>query len=107
MSTYTIDKLPDDALPDITELSGDLRLLAEKVGVRLALEISELFDCTPARFYGHKRYLTRWRDRQMRAEYDKGGISVVELARKYGVSERHTYNILGFEPGEERQLKMF
>ena len=107
MSSYTIDNLPDDALPDIDELSGDLRLLAEKVGVRLALEISAVFDGTPARFYGHNRYIRRWRDRQMRSEYDKGKISVIDLARKYGVSERHTYNILGMAPGDERQLRLF
>lgn len=107
MSRYTVDKLPEDALPDIEELSGDLRLLAEVVGVRLALRISELFDGTPARLYGHDRWLRRLRDKEMRAEYDRGGISVVDLARKYGVSERHAYNILGMEPGEDRQLKLF
>ena len=107
MSRYTVDKLPEEALPDIEELSGDLRLLAEVVGVRLALRISELFGGTPVRLYGHDRYLRRLRDKEMRAEYDRGNISVVDLARKYGVSERHTYNILGMEPGEDRQLKLF
>jgi len=107
MSSYTIDKLPDEALPAVVELKGDLRMLAEKVGVRLALQISELFDGTPARLYGHRRWLVVWRDRQIRAEYDKGGVSVVDLARKYGLSERHVYNILGQEPGEDRQLRLF
>lgn len=107
MSSYTIDKLPDEALPEIDELKGDLRMLAETVGVRQALQISELFDGTPARLYGHRRWLLKWRDRQIRADYDKGGISVVDLARKYGVSERHVYNILGQEPGEDRQLRLF
>jgi Mor family transcriptional regulator len=107
MSGYTVDKLPEEALPDVTELSGDLQMLAEVVGVRLALQIAELFDGTPARLYGHRRWLVKWRDKQMRGEYDGGGISVVDLARKYGVSERHAYNILGQEPVEERQLKLF
>ena len=107
MSAYTIDKLPEEAMPDVTELSGDLRMLAELVGVRLALQISELFDGTSARFYGHHRLLRGWRDKQMRGEYDSGGISVVDLARKYGVSERQAYNILGQEPVDERQLKLF
>ena len=95
MSSYTFDDLPDEALPDINELKGDLRMLAEKVGVRAALQASELFAGTPARLGGNRRYLVRWRDKQMRMEYDKGGISVVELSRKYGTSERHAYNILG------------
>lgn len=95
MSSYSIDNLPDEALPDVTELKGDLRILAEEVGVRLALQISALFDGTPARLCGHRRWTVKWRDRQMRAEYDAGGISIIDLARKYGVSERHAYNILG------------
>ncbi|MBA3007923.1 MAG: hypothetical protein FP810_15380 [Desulfocapsa sp.] len=107
MSKYTVDNLPEEALPKLAELSGDLQMLAERFGVRLALQISELFDGTPARLYGHRRWLVKHRDKQMRAEYDGGGISVVDLARKYGVSERHAYNILGQEPGEDRQLKLF
>jgi len=107
MSSYTIDNLPDDALPPLEALSGDLRMLAEKIGVRMALQVSELFDSTPARLYGHRRWLVKWRDRQIRAEYDRGGISIVDLARKYGISERHAYNILGQEPGEDKQLRLF
>jgi len=107
MSTYTIDNLPDEALPALDELTGDLRLLAERFGVRLALQISALFDSTPARLYGHDRWVRKWRDKQMRAEYDRGGISIVALARKFGVSERHAYNILGLEPGEDKQMRLF
>lgn len=107
MSSLKISDLPDDAMPKIEELSGDLRILAELVGVRQALEISELFDSTPARLYSHDRWKRRWRDRQMRAEYDRGGISVVDLARKYNMSERQAYNILGMEPGEDKQMKLF
>jgi Mor family transcriptional regulator len=107
MSRYTVDNLPDEALPKLGELNGDLHLLAEHCGVRTALRISELFDGTPARLYGHRRWLREWRDKQIRAEYDKGGISAVDLARKYRISERQIYNILGFEPGEERQLRLF
>ncbi len=105
--SYTIDDLPDECLPELDELSGDLRMLAEKVGVRKALEISELFNGTPARLYGHHRWVVRQRDREMRKEYDRGGISVVDLARKYKVSERQAYTILGQEPGEDRQLRLF
>ncbi len=95
MKSYTFDDLPDEALPDINELKGDLHMLAEKIGVRAALRVSEVFAGTPANLGGTRRYLVRWRDKQMRMEYDKGGISVAQLARKYGISDRHTYNILG------------
>ncbi len=107
MSRYTVDSLPENALPELAEITGDLRILAEIVGMRIALQISERFDSTPLRLYGHRRWLIRWRDKQIRADYDKGGISVVDLARKYGLSDRHVYNILGTEPGEDRQLTLF
>jgi Mor family transcriptional regulator len=105
--SYKVADLPDDCLPGLDELNGDLRMLAEKVGVRKALEISELFGGTTACFFGHRRHLNRWRDKQIRAEYDAGGISVTELARKYNLSERHVYTILGQQPGEDKQLKLF
>jgi hypothetical protein len=107
MSKYTVDNLPEDALPELDELSGDLRILAEVVGVRDALRISERFDSTPIRVYGYKKWVRAWRDQQIRKEYDNGGISQVNLARKYGMSDRHICNILGMEPGEERQLRLF
>lgn len=105
--SYTIDDLPDEYLPEIDELSGDLRMLAEKVGVRTALQISALFDGTPARLYGHRRWVLKWRDKEIRAEYDKGGISIIDLARKVGLSDRHVLTILGKEPGEDKQLRLF
>ena len=105
--SYKVDDLPDDALPGLDELNGDLRMLAELVGVRRALEISELFNGTTACFFGHQRFLNRWRDKQIRAEYDRGGITVSKLARKYTICERQMYNILGQQPGEDRQLRLF
>jgi AraC-like DNA-binding protein len=107
MSTYTINDMPDQYLPELSDLTGDLRMLAELVGVRMALQISALFDGTPARLYGHRRWLIRWRDQLIRAEYDKGGISIIDLARKVGLSDRHVLTILGKVPGEERQMKLF
>lgn len=107
MSRYSIDNLPDDALPEMEELAGDLRILAELVGVRMALKISERFDGTPARLYGHRRWLTRFRDGKIREEYDRGGVSGVELARRYGLSDRHIWNILGKVEGENQQLMLF
>lgn len=107
---YTIDDMPDEYLPDISELRGDLRMLAELVDVRNALRISALFDGTPARLYGHRRWLIKWRDQEIRAEYDRGGISIVDLARKVNLSDRHVLTILGkaeAEAAADRQLKLF
>lgn len=107
MKKWTVEKLPDEALPNIEELTGDMRVLAEMVGVRKALEISQWFDGTPGRFYGHTKWIRRWRDQCMRRDYDSGDYSVVDIARNYGVSERQAYNVLGKEPEEDRQLSFW
>lgn len=107
MNRYSIEQMPDDVLPAITDLTGDLYILAEMVGVRKALEISERFDSTPIRLYGHKKWLRRWRDQCMREEYDQGNITVVELARRHNMGERQTFNILGKEPVDDRQLSLW
>jgi Mor family transcriptional regulator len=90
-----IIELPDDALPDIEELAGDLRLLAEIVGVKLALLVAQRLGGTPLRIATGRKWVLRRRNKMMRAEYDRGGITVVDLARKYRVGERQAYNILG------------
>ena len=98
--------LPPDALPDISELSGDLRLLAEIVGVGKALEVAQRFHGTPIRLWGASRFVRRHRDRAIRRDYD-AGMTGVELARKYRLSERHIWNILGSPEPEERQRGLF
>jgi len=93
---YEIIELPDDALPDVEELSGDLRLLAEipDVGVRRALRIAQEFGGTMIRLYNLNKFLRRHRDRCIRRDYD-AGLTAIELARKYQLSERQIWNILG------------
>lgn len=100
-------ELPDEALPALEELSGDLRLLAEIIGVRLALRVAQVFSGTPIRVYGVRKWIIRHRDRCMRREYDQGGISGVDLGRKYKVGERQTWYILGSAEPDERQIRMF
>ena len=102
-----IIELPDDALPDLSELQGDLRLLAEIVGVRLALVVAQRLGGTPLRIVTGKKWLLRWRDRCMRRDYDRGSITVVELARKYSMSDRQAYNILGQAEPDTRQMRMW
>lgn len=107
MKKWTVASLPDEAMPDLDDLTGDLRLLADMVGVRNALEIAEFFGGTPAQFYNYRKFILRWRDQKIREEYDAGGVTVVELARRHDLSDRQVYNILGQEPCEDRQLKLF
>lgn len=51
--------------------------------------------------------LIRWRDKLIKAEYDEGKTTVVRLARKYNLSDRQMYNILGEKVDKTRQLKLF
>ncbi|HHO49273.1 MAG TPA: hypothetical protein ENN06_12630 [Desulfobacteraceae bacterium] len=106
---FDIVELPDDALPGINELDGDLRLLAEIIGVRQAIRVAQVFNGTAIRIYGGKKWVRRHRDRCARRDYDSGNYTGVELARRYRVSERQIWNILGAtEPAEdERQMKLF
>ncbi len=100
--------LPDDALPSLEELTGDLRLLAETIGdVRIALEVAQLIGSTPLRLTGVKKWRLRHRNRCMRKEYDRGNISGVDLARKYKVGDRQVWNILGSGEPDERQMGLF
>ena len=103
---FDIIDLPDDALPTIEELSGDLRLLAEIIDVRSALRVAQVIDGTPLRIYSGRSWVRRLRDNCMRREYDKG-VTVIALARKYSISERQVYNILGQAGVDKRQMKMW
>ena len=111
-----IIELPDDALPDISELRGDLRLLAEVLaeatgdkiaGVRLALVVAQQLGGTPLRIVTGKKWILAWRNRCMRRDYDRGNITVVELARKYHMTDRQAYNILGKADPDTRQMRMW
>jgi len=43
----------------------------------------------------------------MRRDYDRGNITVVELARKYHMTDRQAYNILGKADPDTRQMRMW
>lgn len=103
-----IVELPDDALPGLDNLNGDLRMLAEVpgVGVAMALRIAQIFGGTPIRIYGVGKWLRRHRDRCIRRDYDNG-ISAVELGRKYKLGERQIWNILGTSEPDERQGRLW
>jgi Mor family transcriptional regulator len=98
--------LPDDAMPQINELTGDLLLLAELVGVKRALRVAQAVGGTMLRIPKADRWLRRHRDKCMRRDFDSGA-SGTEVARKYGLGERQTWNILGSPEPDERQLKLF
>ena len=101
-----IIRLPADALPSIEELKGDLLMTAKAIGVENALVLGQVAQDAPIRLYGVKTFLRQHRDRRIRQEYDKGA-SAVQLSRRYRLSERQIWNILGSPEPDERQMSMF
>lgn len=104
-----IIRLPKEALPSIEELTGDLRIVAEVVGVEKALELGQRFYGVQIRLWNTKKFIRRWRDKQIRKDCD-AGMSGVELAKKYNLTDRQVWNILGqadVSASDDRQLGLF
>ena len=95
MTRDDIMRLPEEALPRLEDLSGDLRLLAEVTGVRLALAAGLVFSDTTIRLHGVRTCIRVLEWKMIRAEYDQGGVTGAQLARKYGMTERTIWKILG------------
>jgi Mor family transcriptional regulator len=116
-----IGALPDDALPSVQELPGDLRQLAEiivvevgseRAAVRVVLRIVQEFRGTYIYCRGLDEWERAWRDKKIREEFDsltRGGVSarqaVTTLARRYPVGDRQIWTILG-RP-DDRQMSLF
>lgn len=88
-------ELPADAWPRIEQLDGDVRTVAELIGIGNTVKLAQHFDGLPLRLYGWKRWTRTWRNNCIRRDYDNGNNSGKELARKYGLQERQIWKILG------------
>ena len=105
--------LPREAWPAIDDLpAGDMRMLAEEIGMEKLMRLYELFRSTTIYFGGFDKYLRSHRDAMIRREFDRrtaAGRSarqaVNELAREFDLSDRWIWEIIG-RP-DERQMKMF
>lgn len=115
MAESKVGILPDDALPAIADLPGDLRRVAEIFRPFVADEITAVraVFVLVGEFRGtyiYCRGLTEWyqayRNRQIRAEYDAGG-KAPEIARRWEISERWVWEILGRSPEDEKQMKIW
>lgn len=91
-----IDGFPvdDEKLPGIEDLPSDLQDIAEIIGVRQVIQIALRFPGCSVNFPAFKRYRASLRNERVRADYD-GGVGVKTLSKKYGLSERHIWSILG------------
>lgn len=110
--------IPDEYMPEIKDLPGDLRRIAEAIeevwpdhGVKVALLLGQLFPGVPLYPHNIERLVRRMRDDKLRAEYDQGGVTMKELAIKTRLSKRRIEQIMSQAPSQEelkdRQLKMF
>lgn len=100
--------LPDDALPDIEELTGHLREVAEIVGIKKALVLGQVFHSVPIRLWNCQKLLRRFRDDCIRKEYEAGATGEY-LAKRFNLSDRQIWNILGRPQQEEdnKQQSLF
>lgn len=78
----------------IEELGGDLRRIAEIVGLEAAIKIGRAFRGTYLYIRGVDGLLRLIRDMNIRRDYDDG-IDIRRLSRRYTLSERQIRNILG------------
>jgi len=113
MADYELEQLPDDLVPGIDELPGDLAQLARVIeeivpgfGVLIVLRIVREFRGTYLYCRNLDDLRRQARNRRIIERYDAGD-RVPEIARWARLSERQVWTILGKEPGEDRQLSLF
>lgn len=111
-----LTKLPDDYLPEIDDLPGELAQLAREISlvldstmaVRLVLLLEQKYRGTSLYFHNVDAIRRRVRNARIVARYS-AGERADDIARSLGMSSRHIWNILGQEPEIEdnRQMKLF
>jgi len=99
--------------PDDAALFGDLARMAEVIehvapgrGREIVVAICREFGGSGVYFLQEEKLFREARDNWIRAMYDLGHRAQA-LVRATGVSERNIWYILGREPGEDRQMRLF
>ena len=90
----------------LNRLPGHLRRIAELVGVENTIKIAKEFGGLHVYIHKLDDFYREIRDHKIREAYDKGA-KINDLARKYDLSSRHIYNILGVQPKEQEFLPLF
>ena len=111
-----LTKLPDEYLPEIDDLPGELAQLAReiavfvgpKMAVRIVLLLERSYRGTSIYFHNVDAIRRRVRNQKIIERYS-AGERVDDIARSIGMSSRQVWNILGNEPDVEdvRQMKLF
>ena len=84
----------------IEQLPGDIRRIAEVIGVEAALKIAKAFRGTRLYIHTTDEFLREIRDKKIREEYSNRS-KVRELAIRYELTERQIWNVLGTEKENE------
>lgn len=118
LSKKIID-IPDEYMPEIDELPGDLARIAAAIdevlpgqGARITLVLAQVFPGQPLYIRNIEYLIRRRRDDAIRAQYDAGGTTMLALACDYQLSLARIKQILAVpgeseDDGEGRQLKLF
>lgn len=100
--------LPDDALPDLEELTGDLKAVARIIGVKNAMALGQIYKGVPIRLWNTEKFIRRYRDECIKR--DSVNMSGVAIAKKYRLTERQIWYILGRSPEDvngNQQMDLF
>jgi Mor family transcriptional regulator len=106
--------IPDEYLPAIEALPGDLRLAAMAVepylpgmGVKVAMILATEYRGQSLYFRGIDYLEKQIRDEAIRREYDQG-VRIIELGLKYNLCRSAVEKIVARpDQAEDRQLRMF
>lgn len=89
---------PPEMMPEIEQLPRSLKEIALVIGVKDTVKLSRAFDGSRLYIPSVDHLERRIRNTQIRAEYDRGFATVVQLSRKFGLSTRQVEKILS-SPG--------
>jgi len=113
MSIKRPESLPSDLVPGVNELPGDLAEVATIIerhapgrGVAITLELAERFRSTYVYFHNTDAIWRAARNRRI-VELYTSGTKVPAIAREVNLGEKYVWSLLGKEPEDNRQLKMF
>ncbi len=103
----------EENLPTLEELPGDLPELAKLIdemvpghGVRVVMRLAREYRSTYVYFHNLDALERKKRDIEIIKRYE-GGERPADIARDVELSERQVWKILGREPGEDKQMKLF
>lgn len=110
--------LPDQWLPEIEALPGELKYIAEAIeqhmpgmGVRTTLLLAQVFPAQHLYIRKADKFILNWRNSVMRSLYDQNAVTGKELAGLTGLSTRQVWDILGSPDSqaeqEKKQMRLF